>query len=312
MASKRDLYEVLGVPKGAGEKDIRQAYRRLARKHHPDLNPNDKAAEARFKEIQHAYDVLSDKKTRELYNRHGHDWERIEAGGGFTPPAGRRPGSGARPGQRVDFDFSQIFGADAFEGLFGNARGGTRAGFGSRQTFSIRGEDIEHPVEITLEEADQGTTRTIQLQGPDGAIRTLEVRIPAGAANGSRVRVAGQGGPGIGGAPNGDLFLVVSVRPHAVFERKGDDLYVTVPVSLSTAVLGGEVQVPTPVGARLALKVPPESQNGQRFRLAGRGIPHLTGEGRGDLYAELKVQLPRGLSERERELFKELAGLRGG
>ena len=117
MASKRDLYDVLGVPKGAGEKDVRQAYRRLARKHHPDLNPNDKAAEARFKEIQHAYDVLSDKKTRELYDRHGHDWERIEAGGGVSPPPGGRPGAGARPGQRADFDFGQIFGADTFEGL---------------------------------------------------------------------------------------------------------------------------------------------------------------------------------------------------
>jgi len=312
MVAQRDLYDVLGVARGAGEKEIRQAYRRLARKHHPDLNPNDKAAEARFKEIQHAYDVLSDKKSRALYDRFGHDWQRAAdvgaAGASATPGgAGARWGSGT--GQRPDFDFSQIFGDDLLGGIFGASRGGGARGFG-REPVRLRGEDVEYPVEVTLEEAYQGTTRKIELQAPEGPIRTLEVKIPAGVATGARVRVAGQGGPGLGGGPSGDLFLVVTVRPHALFERRGDDLYVTVPVGLTTAMLGGEVQVPTPAGTRLALKIPAESQNGQRFRLAGRGLPHLSGGGRGDLYAELKVQLPRGLSARERELIEELAKLR--
>ncbi|SRR5579884_322468 len=302
----RDLYAVLGVSRTASDKEIRQAYRRLARKYHPDLNPNDKAAEARFKEIQHAYEVLSDKDKRAKYDQFGPDWERYEAAGAGATGAGFRGSTRTTVGP--DFDLGSIFGGDLFGSLFGDSRGTTgRAG---RRGFTMPGEDIEYPLEISLEEAYQGTTRTLQLQTPSGAPRTIEVKIPAGVTTGSRVRIAGQGGPGIGGGPNGDLYLVITVRPHPLFERKGDDLYVTVPVSLTTAVLGGEVQVPTLKGTRLALKVPPESQNGQRFRLAGQGMPRLGGNGRGDLYAELKVQLPRDLTPRERELFRELAALR--
>jgi curved DNA-binding protein len=303
MATPRDFYAVLGVPRTAGDKDIRQAYRRLARKHHPDLNPNDKSADARFKELQHAYEVLSDPAKRAKYDRFGPDFERLEgAAGGAQSQA--RSGRGGRP----DVNFGSVFGGDLFGSLF-NAEARPGSGFGARG-FRMPGEDIEHAVEVTLEEAYRGTTRTIQLEGADGSLRTLEVKIPAGVSTGSRVRVAGQGGPGFGGAANGDLHLVVSVRPHPTFERRGDDLYVGVPVSLSAAMLGGEVQVPTPKGTRLALKVPPESQNGQRFRLADQGMPRLGSSGQGDLYAELKVQLPRGLSSRERELFQELASLR--
>src|SRR5438067_5175476 len=273
MATPRDYYAVLGVPRTASDKDIRQAYRRLARKYHPDLNPNDKSADARFKELQHAYEVLPDPAKRPKYDRVGPDFERAEGATGGAPS---RP----RPGRsgRADFDLGSIFGSDLLGSLF-TAEGRPAAGFGARGV-SMPGEDVEHPVEVTLEEAFHGTARTIQLQGPDGNVRTLEVKIPAGVSTGSRVRVAGQGGPGLGGAPSGDLYLVVSVRPHPTFERRGDDLYVSVPVSLTTAVLGGEGQVPTPRGTRLALKVPPESQNGQRFRLAEQGMPHLGGAGR--------------------------------
>jgi DnaJ-class molecular chaperone len=307
--AKRDYYDVLGVAKGATEKDVRQAYRRLARKHHPDLNPGDKAAETRFKEIQTAYDVLSDKEKREKYDRFGHEFERAEAAAGHAQQGGRTYSYAGGQGVPPDFDIGSIFGGDLYGSLFGP---GGRASRRGGATLNMRGEDAEYPVEVTLEESYQGTTRTLQIQNPDGSLRTLEVKIPPGVADGSRIRMAGQGGPGLGTGPRGDLYLVVALRPHQDFERRGDDLYVTVPVSLSTAILGGEAQVPTPKGTRLALKVPAESQNGQRFRLAGQGMPRLSGSGRGDLYAELKVQLPRDLSERERELFRELASLRGG
>jgi DnaJ-class molecular chaperone len=305
--ARRDHYEVLGVSKSASEKDVRQAYRRLARKHHPDLNPDDKAAEQRFKEIQTAYDVLSDTDKRAKYDRFGHDFDRAEASTGSRGRSGRSYSHTSGQDVPPDFDLGSVFGNDLYSSIFGP---GGRASRRSGATLNIRGEDAESPVEVSLEEAYQGTARVLQIQNPDGSLRTLEVKIPAGVADGSRIRMAGQGGPGIGSGQRGDLFLVVSVRPHAEFERRGDDLSTTVAVSLSTAVLGGEVQVPTPKGTRLALKIPPESQNGQRFRLAGQGMPRLAGGSHGDLYAELKVQLPRELSERERELFRELASLR--
>lgn len=321
-ATKRDYYMILGVPRAATEKEIRAAYRKLARKHHPDVNPGDKQAEARFKEIGEAYAVLSDPEKRKKYDRWGHDWERIEqaqaAGvdfGGF----GRTPGGGARSrtstwgrsggpgrgGSGSPFETEDL--GDLFEQLFGSPVGGrTRVRSAPR-----RGTDIEQPVEITLEEAYAGTQRTFQVQDTQtGEVRGVEVKIPAGAYDGLRVRVAGKGNPGAGGGSPGDLYLTVKVRPHALFEREGDDLRVKVPTSLYTAVLGGEVMVPTPRGSRLALKVPPETQNGQRIRLAGQGMPRLQSSGRGDLYAEIVVQVPTKLSGRERELFSELAKVR--
>ncbi len=311
--ANQDLYQVLGVTSSAVEKDIRQAYRKLARKFHPDLNPNDKSAEKRFKEIQHAYDVLNDKEKRAKYDRFGPDFERIEAGAASAPGGGAGRQSytwqSGQPGQ-ADFDVGEMFGGNLFGTFFEEGRGSSRRANFRNRMANARGEDVEYPVEVTLEEAHQGATRMVQQQSEDGALRTLEVKIPAGVADGSRVRMAGQGGFGRGTGARGDLFLVVSMRPHPLFERKGDDLHVNVPASLTTAVLGGEVQVPTPKGTRLALKVPAESQNGQRFRLSGQGMPRLGGDGRGDLYAELKVQLPRDLTDRERQLFRELAELR--
>ena len=321
-ATKRDYYMVLGVPRTASEKEIKAAYRKLARKHHPDVNPGDKQAEARFKEIGEAYAVLSDPEKRKKYDRWGHDWERIEqaraAGvdfGGFRRPPGggtrsrtytwTSPGGPGRGGSGSPFETEDL--GDLFEQLFGSSVGGrTRVRSAPR-----RGTDIEQPVEVTLEEAYAGTQRTFQIQDTrTGDVHGVEVKIPAGAYDGLRVRVAGQGNAGSGGGPPGDLYLTVKVRPHALFERDGDDLRAKVPTPLYTAVLGGEVMVPTPKGTRLALKVPPETQNGQRIRLAGQGMPRLQGGGRGDLYAEIAVQVPKHLSGRERELFAELARLR--
>jgi DnaJ-class molecular chaperone len=305
--TKRDYYTVLGVSRSATEKDIKTAYRKLARKHHPDVNPGDKNSEELFKEIGEAYSVLSDPEKRKKYDRWGHDWEKIDQFGGRSG-AGSRGGSytytttpgGAQP--NFGFDSEDLGGL--FEQLFGRAAGGrTRVRSAPR-----KGTDLEQPVEITLEEAFTGTQRTFTIRDTQtGESRNVEVKIPAGATDGLRVRVAGKGEPGLAGAPAGDLYLIVSVKPHAQFERDGDDLRVKVPTPLYTAVLGGEVMVPTPKGTHLALKIPPETPNGQRMRLTGQGMPHVNSSTRGDLYAEIAVQLPRNLNERERELFGELA-----
>ena len=314
---KRDYYEVLGVSRNATDKEIRQAYRRLARKYHPDVNPNDKTAEAKFKEIGEAYEVLSDPEKRAKYDRYGHNWQQVEA----QEEAARRAGFDPSGFQRSSDGFTwhwQTSHADDYAGGFGGfsdileqilrasgARG--RAGTGTGIP-PMRGEDIEHPVEISMAEAYTGTSRILQMESPYN--RRLEVKIPAGVKDGSRVRIAGEGAPGIAGGPRGDLYLVISVRPDPTFERKGDDLYVEVPVPLTTLVLGGEVYVPTPKGTKLALRIPPETQNGMQFRLAGQGMPHLQDSGRGDLYARVKAVLPTGLTAREKELFQELARLR--
>jgi DnaJ-class molecular chaperone len=310
-ATRRDYYQVLGVPRGASEKDIKTAYRKLARKHHPDVNPGDHKAEELFKEIGEAYAVLSDPEKRRKYDRWGHDWEKIEQAQAAGVNFGSRPGTrytwstGAPGGDGGTFNFDSEDIGGLFEQLFGRA-GRTRVRSAPR-----KGSDIEQPVEITLEEAFNGTQRTFAIQDVrSGETRNVEVKIPAGAADGLRVRVAGKGEPGAGGGSAGDLYLVVSVKPHPYFEREGDDLRVNVPTPLYTAMLGGEVMVPTPKGTQLALKVPPETANGQRIRLAGQGMPRLNSNTRGDLYAEINVQLPKKLTEREKELFAELARAR--
>ena len=317
---KRDYYDVLGVARNASEKEIRQAYRRLARKYHPDVNPNDKAAEARFKEIGEAYEVLSDSEKRAKYDRYGHNWQQIEAQeeaarrAGFDPSAFRQGPGGftwewhSGPGGGPGADFGGFSGfSDILEQIIRGAEGRTRTGFRTRAR-PTRGQDVEYPLEVSLAEAYSGTTRILHMESPEN--RRLEVKIPAGVRDGSRVRIAGEGAPGIDGGPKGDLYLVISVRPDPTFERRGDDLYVDVPVPLQVLMLGGETHVPTPTGARLALKIPPETQNGKLFRLAGQGMPRLQGTGRGVLYARVKAVLPTNLSPRERELFQELANLR--
>jgi curved DNA-binding protein len=317
MAGK-DYYQILGVPRTADEKQIRQAYRRLARKHHPDVNPNDKAAAEKFKEIQNAYEVLSDPEKRKKYDQFGEAWQYAEQGGpGFGAGYGRPSYGRGAPGQQGSggagrqyefrygtggmdeaFDLGDIFGR-MFGGLGEQARTGAR--------MATKGQDIEQPVEITLEEAYRSTQRILEVRESDGRLRRLEVKIPAGVTEGSRVRIAGEGSPGRGG--RGDLYMVVKLLPHSQFERKGDDLYTEVSVPLTQAMLGGEVEVPTLKG-RVALKIPPETQNGRAFRLAGQGMPHLGGSGHGDLHAKVRVVLPTHLSTRERELFEELQRLR--
>lgn len=324
----KDYYDVLGVSKNASQDEIRKAYRKLARKYHPDVNPGDEAAEERFKELNEAYEVLSDPDKRKKYDQFGAQWRQYERAGGrpedfdwsqWQSQPGGRAGSGYRTVSPEEFE--QMFGgaggfSDFFETLFGGRAGRgaqRRGGFdfdfgdmgGARQRVRPRpraGRDVEHEVEITLEEAFHGTTRSLQYE--DG--RQLQAKIPPGVKTGSRIRLSGQGQPGAAGGEAGDLYLKVKVLPHAQFEREGNDLHVTVPIDLYTAMLGGEVVVPT-LDREVRLNIPPETNNGKVFRLSGLGMPNLRNpDKRGDLYATVEVQLPQNLSQQEEDLFKEL------
>ncbi|MCJ7831484.1 MAG: J domain-containing protein [Dehalococcoidia bacterium] len=310
----KDYYQTLGVKRDAPAKEIRQAYRRLARKLHPDVNPGDKAAEARFKEVNAAYEVLSDPEKRKKYDRYGEHWEHADQ---FE--AAQRQGSfrGQTGGRSFSFDPDGEGLGGLFDSLF-------RGFGGARRATRPRAQAVEAPVELTLEEAYQGVTRSLQLQSPEpcatcsgsgqiagavchicqgqGAVvrpRRIEAKIPAGVHDGSRVH--------IGGGGLGDVYLRVSVRPHERFQRRGADLHTEVSVPLLDAVLGGEAKVPTLKG-QVVLTIPRLTQNGKVFRLAGLGMPHLNGNGSGNLYARVKVALPEKLSERERKLFEELRG----
>ncbi|TMC06588.1 MAG: J domain-containing protein [Chloroflexi bacterium] len=316
MATRpRDYYEVLGVPRTATDKEIKAAYRKLARQHHPDVNPDNPDAAERFKEISEAREVLGDPEKRKRYDQLGADWRREEAG----PTAGGPDGSPGR-GPGVEYrtvdpeDMEDLFGAgsrfsDYYHEIFGNARGaGRRGGFG---VGPIAGEDVEGETTISLEEAYRGTTRTLELETPEGR-RRVEVRIPPGVRDGGRVRAAGQGGPGLDGGPPGDLYLRVRIPPHPAFRREGDDLFARVPVPLDVALLGGEVTAPTPRGTSVALRVPPGTQNGTRLRLRGLGMPRPGGSGYGDLYAEVDVRLPVPVPPEARELAERLRAERTG
>jgi curved DNA-binding protein len=307
----KDYYKILGVDKKASQKDIKGTYRRLARQYHPDVNPGDKAAEERFKEINEAYEVLSDPDKRQKYDQLGTSWQQWQRRGGDPRgfdwsqwSAGGQPG-----GSRVHVEYGDIgdlFGQGGFSDFFRNVFGGMGGAAYSQRSSTRSGQDLEHAVDITLEEAFRGTKRLLQSDS-----RKLEVTIPAGVDTGSRVRIRGEGGAGLGGGPSGNLYLRVSVLPHTTFERKGDDLTCRVPVDLYTAILGGEVAVPTLKG-QVMLKLPPETQSGKRFRLKGLGMPSLKNPKQsGDLYAEVTIVVPKRLSDREKELFQQLAEMRG-
>jgi DnaJ-class molecular chaperone len=306
----RDYYEVLGVPRTATQKEIKAAFRRLARQYHPDVNPTDPDSAEKFKEINEAHEVLSDPEKRQKYDQFGADWEQYEA----WQKAGRPGGAPFGQGDHVEYrtvspeDLEDLFGSespfsDFFHDLYGRGTGpGTRGDF---DLGPLAGEDVEAETSISLEEAYRGTLRTVELQTPEGS-RRMEVTIPPGVRDGARVRVRGQGTPGRNGGHPGDLFIRVKVLPHPTFRREGDDLHVRVPVPLDVALLGGEVMVPTAKGTRVSLRVPTEVQNGTRLRLRGLGMPRVGGEGQGDLYAEVDVRLPVPLSPEARELAQRL------
>ncbi len=300
----KDYYQILGVPKNADEKEIKQAYRRLARKYHPDVNP-DKKAQEKFKEINEANDVLSDPAKRKKYDTLGANWQQYEQ---YQRAGGQGPFQYGQYRTVTPEEFESMFGgglgddlggfSDFFRTFFGGDFGRART-----QARARRGEDIEQPVEISLEEAFGGTTRMVQKDG-----RRLEVKIPPGVKTGSKVRFAGEGMPGTAGA--GDLYLRIQVAEHPGFERRGDDLFAEVPVDLYTAILGGEIQVTTPKG-KVILRIPPETQSGKTFRLGGQGMPKIDDpKSFGDMYAKVRVVLPEHLTDEERELFEKLAKMR--
>ncbi|HYT14673.1 MAG TPA: J domain-containing protein [Candidatus Nitrosopolaris sp.] len=292
MAKTKDYYDVLGVPRTATQKEITSAFRKLARKHHPDLNAGDKQAEARFKEISEAHEVLSDAKKRKLYDEFGADWAAAQQAG-VEPGSGRRPGGGFRTqqgGPDVQYrtvspeDMEDLFGeggsfGDIFGSIFGNA-GRTRA-----RPVPV---DVEAPITVSLGEVYRGTSRTVELPGG----RRVEVKVPAGVKEGTVLRVPG-------------LRATVQVAPDPVFRREGKDVNVTVPVPLQVALRGGEVSAPTLKGGQVQFKVPPETQNGTKIRLRGLGLPDPKGGPPGDMYAEVKVQLPVPMDERTRKWASE-------
>ncbi len=313
----KDYYETLGVPRDADQKRIKSAFRKLARKHHPDVNPGDPSATERFRDINEAYEVLSDPEKRRRYDEVGPRWREFER----WEQAGRPGPNPFAGGPQVEYrtatpeDFEDLFGgadpfSDFFHDLFGRGAGATAAG-GRRSARPRRGEDVEAETEISLEEAYHGTARTVELSTPGGT-RRLEVRIPPGVADGARVRAAGQGGEGAGGGERGDLYVRVRVRPHPVFRRDGDNLHMRVPVPVDVAILGGEVDVPTLRGTRAALRIPPGTQNGAKLRLRGLGMPRLRGEGHGDLVAEVELRLPEVISPEVRSLAEALRRAREG
>jgi curved DNA-binding protein len=288
----RDYYEVLGVPRGAGDEEIRSAYRKLAREYHPDVN-KDPGAEDRFKEVSEAYEVLRDPEKREKYERLGASWKAGEDVSGASGFGGGSGGGGAR-----GFGDGDGF-SDFFESFFGGRRGGS-SGF---EGFSMRGGDQEAPLEVTLEEAARGGKRRISLA--DG--RDFEVQIPPGVRDGQKIRLAGQGGEGASGGPAGDLYLRVRIKRDPRFRREGDDLVVEIPVAPWEAALGATVPVPTLDGSA-KVKVPAGSSSGRRLRLKGEGMPGPGGR-KGDLYASVRIVVPKKLEKRERELFEELAAV---
>jgi DnaJ-class molecular chaperone len=318
----RDYYEILGVSRNADQKEITRAFRRLARKYHPDVNPGDKEAERKFKELSEAYEVLRDPEKREQYDRFGRAGSAGQAG---------RPGAGFtwRTTAGPDFGFAGFGGMeDLLEELLGG-RQGRRA-----QARPRRGQDVRVEIPLTLEEAFHGITKSITVPIPatcptchgagltaNGTVcltcggrgqverpKHLEVKVPAGVQTGSKIRLAGQGMPGPTGEP-GDLYLIPKIEAHRFFERRGDDLVCEVPVTYPEAALGAEIDVPT-LDGKVTVKLPPGTSSGQQLRLAGKGMPRMRGGGRGDLYVRIRIVVPKNLTAEEEKLIARLGALR--
>ncbi len=342
----KDYYEVLGVPKNAAEKDIKSAYRKLAKKYHPDANPkNPKEAEEKFKSLSEAYEVLGDSEKRKKYDALGSDWERAsqhaEAQRRYRSAQAARDGAGAAPGADLG-GFSQNAPgggpsgfSDFFDAFFsGIGRGGPGGRVPQGAAGGRRGGDLETTIDLTLAEAYAGGTKAISLQIEDNCPRCggsgvlnneicplclgtgrqlqtkrLDVTIPRGIREGQRIRLAGQGSRGDGGGPNGDLLLIAQIAPDKTFTRKGDDLYIDLPIDIYGLVLGTEVRVPTMTGD-VTMTIKPGTQSNKMLRLAGKGMPKIKGAGFGDEYVRLVGLLPTNLTDRERQLFTELAALR--
>lgn len=297
----KDYYAALGLSRSATEREIKQAFRRLARKYHPDVNPDDRRAESQFKVIREAYEVLSDPLRRRDYDSGGLRRAASQARTSYDDYARRRASTRTRPRPASNGAASS---SDGFSDFVRNIFRGESSG--SRSARGVRGVDRDIPVQVTLEEAFTGTWRRVE--SPVAPGKQIEVRIPAGVQDGQRVRVAGAGSPGALGGPRGDLYLTVRLRPHEQFERRGNNLQLQVLIPLGVAFLGGEIAVPTLRGKTIQLRIPAETQNGTVFRLRGQGMPDVQGGATGDLLAEVKVLLPTNLSPRQQALIAELFG----
>lgn len=312
-----DYYKVLGLEKTASTEDIKKAYRKLARKYHPDLNPNDKEANKKFQQINEANEVLSDPDKRKKYDQYGKDWEHADA---FEQARRENAGRSRRPaggGRAQSFgDDSGFFGgagggdeghfSDFFESLFGGG-GGMGGGRTGGRTQSFRGNDYQAELHLTLEEAHTTHKRVITISGKD-----VRITVQAGVENGQVIKLKGYGAPGMNGGPSGDLFLTFVIAENPKFRREGNNLYSTVPLDIYTAVLGGDVTVDT-LDGKVKLKVKPETQNGSKTRLKGKGFPVYRKEGEsGDLFLTFDVQVPTNLTDKQKELFRELSKLSQG
>jgi curved DNA-binding protein len=307
-----DYYKVLGVNKTATQDEIRAAYRKLARKHHPDLNPNDKEANKKFQQINEANEVLSDPDKRKKYDQYGKDWQHAEAFEKAQQSGGRRGGAGGNAGE----DFGSWSGtagggfggfeggdggefSDFFESLFGRS-----AGRGRSSQTKFRGQDYQAELQLSLEDAYHTHPQILTLNG-----KNIRITIPAGVENGQVIKLKGHGAPGVNGGPDGDLYITFSIAEDPRWRRDGNDLYTKVPLDLYTALLGGEVTVDT-LGGKVKLKVKPATANGTTVRLKGKGFPVYKKDGEfGDLYVTMEVRLPANLTEKEKELFRELQEL---
>lgn len=297
----KDYYQALGVDRSASQADIKKAYRKLAVKFHPDKNPGNKLAEERFKEINVANDVLSDPDKRAKYDRYGENWNTVQENSG-QPNYGGRSNSGGRRSQPMsDEDFQSFFGgggySDAFENLFGNTkgRGGRRA---------AAGDDLRAVIEISFDEAYTGTAKIFSING-----QSLNIKLKPGITHGQVLKLKGKGSPGHNGGPAGDLFLEIKIAAHPFLERKGDDLFSEIHVSLYNAILGGKAEVKTMTGV-ISIDIPAGTQNDKVLRLRGKGMPkYAQSDAFGDLYLTIKVDLPVNLSDKERKLFEELAAI---
>jgi len=314
----RDYYGVLGVPKTASDDEIKRAYRKLARQHHPDLNPGDKTAEARFKDINEANEVLGDPAKRRKYDELGANWRQYEHQAAPGPPGGFGAGAGQGGFRTMNpEEMEHLFGGQsAFSDFFSTFFGGTAepasAGRRGRAPRQRRGQDIEAEADLTLEEAFTGTTRRVVLPR-HGKEHAVDVRVPAGIKDGARVRAVGEGGRGAKDGQAGDLYVSVRVRPHPRFERRGQDLHARVRVPVTTLVLGGEVAVEALSGSTLRLRVPELTQAGRMFRLRGHGMPVVgKPDERGDLYVAVDVVTPSHLSPEERSHYEALQALAVG
>lgn len=314
----KDYYAALGVDKKASEEEIKKAYRRLARKYHPDVS-KEANAEEKFKNLQEAYEVLKDPEKRSAYDQLGSNWKQ---GQDFRPPPGWGQGNtrfytsddfgGEDLGGFSDF-FSQLFGGGGRAHAGGFSRTGGRRTQGGYESFQQRGSDQQAKVAVTLEEAFRGATRTFQLQMPEmdpetgtvhNKFRTIKVTIPPGIEAGQQLRLANQGNPGMGGGPAGDLYLEIDILPHDLFTRQGKDIYLTLPVTPWEAALGADIKIPT-LGGAVGLKIKPHSQAGQKLRLKGRGMPDK--HGAGDQYAILQIDIPQPKTEADKRIYEQMA-----